>query len=192
MEVDFMVLKGLFLSSILFLYSCRESNTKFDWYNVENLILENKNGIIVKDKQPFTGKIFALDDAGDTVQILGYKNGLEHGTWRKFYTPKHLEELRYFENGIKVDTLKKWWPDGKLQLLCCFKNGEYEGALQEWNEQGQLVKEMHYHQGKEDGSQKVFYDNGKIKSNYVIKDGKRIGLLGTKNCVNVSDSIFKK
>jgi hypothetical protein len=35
-----------------------------------------------------------------------------------------------------------------------------------------------------------WYDNGKVKSNYRIIEGRRFGLLGTKNCINVSDSIF--
>ena len=37
---------------------------------------------------------------------------------------------------------------------------------------------------------KYFYNNGKVRSNYLVINGKRYGLLGTKNCVNVKDSIF--
>jgi antitoxin component YwqK of YwqJK toxin-antitoxin module len=48
----------------------------------------------------------------------------------------------------------------------------------------------HFKDGQEEGSQKLWYDNGKIRANYVIIKGKRYGLLGTKNCKNVSDSIF--
>jgi antitoxin component YwqK of YwqJK toxin-antitoxin module len=51
---------------------------------------------------------------------------------------------------------------------------------------------LNYQKGHEEGEQKWWYDNGKIKANYIIKDGRRYGLLGTKNCINVSDSIFKK
>jgi len=71
-----------------------------------------------------------------------------------------------------------------------FEDDEYEGTCREWNESGRLITEMNYHRGYESGSQKVWYDNGKIKSNYVMESGRRYGLLGTKNCVNVSDSIF--
>jgi antitoxin component YwqK of YwqJK toxin-antitoxin module len=51
---------------------------------------------------------------------------------------------------------------------------------------------MHYKKGYEEGLQQFYYDNGKVKANYFMKAGRRYGLLGTKNCVNVSDSIFKK
>jgi antitoxin component YwqK of YwqJK toxin-antitoxin module len=51
---------------------------------------------------------------------------------------------------------------------------------------------MNYKKGHEDGQQQWWYDNGKIKANYIIKNGRRYGLRGTKKCINVSDSIFKK
>ncbi|MCX6338150.1 MAG: toxin-antitoxin system YwqK family antitoxin, partial [Bacteroidetes bacterium] len=66
----------------------------------------------------------------------------------------------------------------------------YEGELSEWTFDGKLIHLAHYIDGQEEGSQKLWYDNGKIRANYVIIKGKRYGLLGTKNCKNVSDSIF--
>ena len=78
-----------------------------------------------------------------------------------------------------------------MQQHYLFSNDEYEGTCREWNEAGRLVKEMNYKAGYEAGSQRSWYDNGRIRANYVIEDGRRYGLLGTKNCVNVSDSIFK-
>jgi antitoxin component YwqK of YwqJK toxin-antitoxin module len=51
---------------------------------------------------------------------------------------------------------------------------------------------MTYRKGYEDGLQQQFYESGKVKANYMMLDGRRYGMLGTKNCVNVSDSIFKK
>ena len=49
---------------------------------------------------------------------------------------------------------------------------------------------MSYYKGYESGGQKVWYPNGLIKSNYIMKNGRRYGLLGTKNCINVKDSII--
>jgi len=51
---------------------------------------------------------------------------------------------------------------------------------------------MNYKNGYEDGRQEQYYDNGKVKANYIMMSGRRYGLLGTKNCVNVTDSVFKK
>ena len=68
----------------------------------------------------------------------------------------------------------------------------YEGEMKQWNVDEQLIHLANFKNGQEEGSQKLWYDNGKIRANYVIIKGKRYGLLGTKNCRNVSDSIIVK
>ena len=69
------------------------------------------------------------------------------------------------------------------------KNDIYHGTLKEWTKSGQIIKSLNYINGQEFGHQQLWYDNGEIRSNYIIKNNRRYGLLGTKNCVNVSDSI---
>ena len=53
-----------------------------------------------------------------------------------------------------------------------------------------LLRVSNYKNGYEHGQQKIWYPDGRIKSNYIIKNGRRYGLLGIKNCINVSDSII--
>ncbi|HTN18268.1 MAG TPA: hypothetical protein VL092_11340 [Chitinophagaceae bacterium] len=196
MAAVFTVRQVQFLSSLLlclFQVSCDTSfadTGRQSSYNAAFLQLENRNGVIYREGQVFSGIVYQLDAAsGDTMQLAGYRNGREHGTWKRFYAQEQVEEVRYFDNGIKTGTLTRWWPSGRRQFQCCFRRGEYDGLLQEWNERGQLIREMHYLDGHEEGPQKMFYDNGKVRSNYIVRDGKRTGLLGTKNCVNVSERI---
>ncbi len=152
-----------------------------------------QNGLLLLNNKPFSGKLFALfPTTNDTSSIENYLNGKEHGEWLRFYESKKLREKRYFVNGQKTGIYLTWWENGNKQMDYQFVNDEYEGTCREWNEKGMLNKEMNYKKGHEDGRQQWWYDNGKIKANYVIKDGRRYGLLGTKNCINVSDSIFKK
>jgi antitoxin component YwqK of YwqJK toxin-antitoxin module len=125
----------------------------------------------------------------DTASVIFHLNGLEHGEWRKYYPSGQLMEKRYFNKGVKVGVMKNWWENGQLQSEYHFNNGEYDGTCREWNVGGLLIREMNYENGYEQGSQKQWYDNGSYRSNYVIRDGRRYGLLGTKNCVNVSDSL---
>ena len=63
------------------------------------------------------------------------------------------------------------------------KDDEYNGSLKEWNRKGQIIKSFNYVNGYENGSQKLWFDNGEVRSNYVIKNNRRYGLLGTKNCI---------
>lgn len=149
------------------------------------------NGVVLLNDEPYTGTIYTLyPETGDTLRIVRYLLGKEHGIWKQFYPDNRLREQREFERGQKVGDLMAWYENGKKQLHYHFQNDEYEGTCQEWNADGQLVQEMNYHQGHEEGSQKMFYDNGKVRSNYIVSNGRRYGLLGTKNCVNVADSVF--
>ena len=77
-----------------------------------------------------------------------------------------------------IDRLESYIPDRPIpKVFRLVKNGK-------------LIEELNYLYGYENGSQKVWYLNGKIKSNYVIKNSRRFGLLGTKNCVNTSEEVF--
>jgi antitoxin component YwqK of YwqJK toxin-antitoxin module len=154
--------------------------------------LKSVNGTIYYDDKLFTGTAYSLfPGSKDTAEISSFNNGKEHGTWRRFYESGLKKAQREFNNGNKTGEYLTWWENGKQQLHYQFNNDEYEGVCREWNSEGLLVKEMNYKKGHEEGQQRWWYDNGKIKANYVISDGRRYGLLGTKNCVNVSDSIFK-
>ncbi|MDA9555611.1 toxin-antitoxin system YwqK family antitoxin [Pelobium sp.] len=152
-----------------------------------------KGGITYCNGAPFTGKLYQLNpNHKDTISMQEYKNGKEDGCWKQFDEHQKLTEIRYFKDGLKDGTYQSWWENGKPKAQYSFKNGEYDGVFKEWQPNGKLSKEMHYQNGYEVGSQKVWYDNGKIRSNYQMINGRRYGLLGTKNCVNVSDSLFKK
>jgi len=190
---------SIFLFLFIVILGCREPKSPKD-LTAPILIKVNSsenfqlvNDIKFLNGKAFTGQIFTLyRDSKDTLSIKFYLEGKEHGQWNKFYKNGQLSEKRCFENGKKVGEFIAWWPNGKKQLDYWFKNDEYEGTCKEWGENGVLMKEMNYSKGYENGSQKWWYENGKIRANYVIINGRRYGLLGTKNCTNVSDSIFKK
>ncbi|MEY4115012.1 MAG: hypothetical protein RLZ76_1705 [Bacteroidota bacterium] len=116
-------------------------------------------------------------------------NGLEEGEWRRYHENGMLKEKRFYRHGVKVGLLKTWWDNGQLQVLYRFKNGEYDGTCFEWNRNGVMTKKMHYTLGVESGEQRQWYDDGSVRSNYVMVRGRRFGLLGTKNCINVKDSL---
>jgi antitoxin component YwqK of YwqJK toxin-antitoxin module len=160
--------------------------------NISSINLKQVNGVMYLNDKLYSGIIFSLyPGTTDTAEITSYKNGKEHGEWKKFYEKGILKEKREFTNGMKTGEFIAWWENGKQRLHYLFINDEYDGTCREWNEDGLLIKEMNYKKGYEEGTQRCWYENGKIKANYIITGGRRYGLLGTKNCKNVSDSIFK-
>lgn len=191
MVADFMAQPAQFLIRVIFLFSfasCQEQQTRIEIIDFDQI--QEKNGIVYNNGTLFFGMALAKSNQGTTLFSQSYKNGKEDGVWKKFYDNGQLAEQRIFKNGKKSDSLIAFWPNGTKHLLYRFKDGEYEGTCSEWNQQGILIKEMNYQKGQETGSQKIFYDNGSIKANYKVINGRQYGLIGTKNCINVSDSIF--
>ena len=185
----------IFISIIVFI-SC---STKKENAVIMRLVSESdtnlnlNSGIVYYQKNLFSGSVFSLNEpTKDTAAIRNYLHGREDGIWKEYYPNKQLKSIRYFKNGKKIDVSNGYWENGERMYSYFFNDDEYDGVGREWNRKGLLIKEMNYVKGHEEGPQKMFYDNGKVRSNYIIKNGKRYGLLGTKNCINVSDSIFKK
>lgn len=174
------------------MYSANQETTieKLPMFNANQVTLKSTKGTWLQKGKPFTGVLFELSPQGDTIAYSGFLEGKEHGKWQSFYAPGMLSEERFYEHGLKAGTLKKWHENGQLQMHVQFSNGEYEGTLREWDANGLLIREANYEMGHEAGVQKAWYANGKIRSNYVIVKGRRYGLLGTKNCINVSDTFI--
>lgn len=109
---------------------------------------------------------------------------------KKYYSNNKLMEIREFRNNMKNGKQIAYWDNGNKRFEYIAKNDVSEGELKEWDFNGKLFHLAHYKNGQEEGVQKLWYENGKIRANYIILHGRRYGLLGTKNCKNVSDSIF--
>ena len=152
---------------------------------------KHQDTVFYKD-QFFTGFRFTLYPNGDTAILQSYFNGVEEGTQKKWYPNRQLQEERFFINGKKEGMHKGWWPDGKARIVFTANCDTYEGEFKEWYSNGLLQKHFHYKHGQEEGSQRLWWDNGTVRANYVIRDGKKYGLIGLKTCVNPYDSITKK
>jgi antitoxin component YwqK of YwqJK toxin-antitoxin module len=143
-------------------------------------------------QQFFTGIRYRLFANGDTEIVQRYFNGLEEGLQQKWYDSKQIEWKRFCINGKREGLQEGWWPDGSPKYIYTANNDLFEGELKEWNNAGLLYKQFHYVNGQEEGSQKMLWDNGTIRANYVVRNGKKYGLIGLKLCNNPYDSINKK
>jgi len=152
---------------------------------------KHQDTIFYKD-QFFTGFRYSLYPNNDTAVLDSYFNGVEEGFQKKWYPNHQLQEERFYINGKKEGTHKGWWPDGKEKFSFTAYSDKYEGEFKEWYSSGLLQKHFHYTNGREEGSQRLWWDNGSVRANYVIREGKKYGLIGLKTCVNPYDSITKK
>ncbi len=195
-------MKIILFFSIFFMWSCNLSKEKdfvaaktsqipkvFVSNTSKDLTFRSDTAFVFN--KPFDGFIYELDaNTNDLIASSGYINGLLSGVKKKWYNGYVPMEERYYLYGAKNGKQIVYWENGKKKFEFIAKNDAYEGELKEWNISGNLIHLANFKDGQEEGTQKMWYDNGKIRSNYVMRKGKRYGLLGTKNCVNVSDSIF--
>jgi antitoxin component YwqK of YwqJK toxin-antitoxin module len=177
---------GLFLGA-----HHHEESVSLPVFNEKEIRLKSSKGVWLDNGKPFTGILIGFSNFGDTTAISCFKNGLEDGEWRTFYDRNKLQSIRHYSRGRKVGALTKWHENGQLSIKANFVDDEYNGVLQEWDTDGQLLRALTYVNGHEVGQQRAWYPNGKVRSNYTVIDGRRYGLLGTKHCINVSDSISR-
>lgn len=186
------------IGGLLFLFSCKKtiSNALIKKEIPASYILKHtasyKGDTVYVKGSKFSGFLYeCYPKTMDTFLIQSYYNGLREGVSKKWYRNNDLMELRCFSEGKKNGLQVAYWNNGNKRFEYMAKNDAYKNEMREWNEKGMLIHLAHYNKnGQEEGVQKLWYSNGKTRANYVIINGKRFGLLGTKNCVNVSDSIF--
>jgi len=166
--------------------------------NIPNrFILKSDSGISIKNDvvyykdSLYSGFLFELNsECKDTLLLEGYLDGVQNGDCKKWYPNKQLKEERFYLDGKKNGKQVAYWENGNKRFEFTAVNDAYQDELKEWSIEGKLFHLAHFKNGQEEGVQKLWYENGKIRANYVIINGKRYGLLGTKNCKNVSDSVF--
>lgn len=191
----------LYTILLILINSCYQQTVKndkgFDDEKNKTYVLKSskditlQNGIVFLNKKKFSGVFYDLNTNGkDTLSIEEYNAGLLDGISKKWYSNKQLKEERFYLKGEKSGKQIAYWGNGNKKFEFIAKNDSYVGEMKEWNFESQLIHIANFKNGQEDGTQKLWYDNGKIRANYFIINGKRYGLLGTKNCVNVSDSVF--
>jgi antitoxin component YwqK of YwqJK toxin-antitoxin module len=185
------------ISLFLLVFVVKKSNPMISTKTAKNVPLvfvRNYELVMVQDtayykNQKFSGIEILRYSNGDTALIKPYFEGLEEGWIKKWHPNKVLAEKRFYLAGRKEGLHEAWWLNGKRKFSYQFDNDEFNGLVKEWYEHGGLFKEFHYKNGHEEGSQKLYWENGKARANYLIKNNRRYGLLGTKNCINVADSI---
>jgi antitoxin component YwqK of YwqJK toxin-antitoxin module len=181
-----------FVLPFLFFIACEpaaKTISKPMKYDASRTDIRTRGGITRIGQEPLSGIVYALGTNGDTELVIPYENGREHGMAKAFYPNGRLKEIRYFVHGKKEGRHYGWYENGARRYEYFFSADEYNGPYREWLPDGRLLLSLNFLAGHENGLQQTWFEDGTVKSNYIIKNGRRYGLLGTKNCVNVADSV---
>lgn len=151
-------------------------------------MLVNRGTILFYGSQLLSGSVFECGDRGDTLAIEHYIDGKLDGWSRTWYPNGRLCEERYFVNGQREGVHQGYWPRGTLKFRYHYKNDLMDGVAEEWFESRAQYSRMNYVEGHESGLQTVWRFDGGLFANYVVKNGRKYGLTGVKNCKNVWDT----
>jgi antitoxin component YwqK of YwqJK toxin-antitoxin module len=178
--------------TIVLCIACKQRTDNLMVYDAAKVEIKTKRGITSINTTPVTGVVFSLNSHGDTISVVGYREGRLHGMEKVLHTNGHVKSLRLYANGQKIGEHKGWFENGRQAFVYHFEDDLFEGNQLEWLENGQLYSDMNYRNGHESGLQRMWFADGTIKMNYIIKNNRRYGLLGTKNCVNSADSVLNR
>lgn len=145
--------------------------------------LERAAGGLLLNGQPFDGVLIERHDDGAVKERTGYRDGLRHGVVRAWHANGLPRFERTYVRGREHGTHLGWYADGSIHFEYSFVDGVHEGVQHEWFPSGRLLREFNYVEGHEDGRQVMWNRDGTIRANYVIRDGRRYGLIGSKGCV---------
>lgn len=175
----------------LIILGCSNSPGQVESYNIRQLDLKIINGVAYNRCILFTGNVYELTKAGDSVFSKSFKDGVEDGPQKTWYPNKKLQELRWYKDGKKTGINLAYWPNGRLRYKYRFINDMYEGVQFEWHFSGKAYSKKNYAAGHESGSQQSWNEDGTIRSNYEARNGRNYGNIGRKNCYSVyADSAF--
>lgn len=151
--------------------------------------LSRLNGLLSLDDAPFCGAVETTGAEGDLRARTSYRDGKLEGAHEVWCGSGGLREQRFYRAGRKHGTHRGWWEDGAARFVLGFQDGMNDGEHRVWARNGQLVELRNFDRGQETGPQRSWTATGKALANYVVRDGRRYGLLGAKPCYTVSDGV---
>lgn len=156
-----MVLRELLLSNILFVFILSGCQTMPERMNIIDPSISKEKGVYYWNGSAYTGVLEEFDETGNKSAEYQLINGQRNGISRF------------------------WWPGGYLKKEAQYQNGVYHGYVKVYYKEGQLRSWFNYDQGQESGKQQIWKKDGRMKANYEVINGRKYGLTGVKNCVNV-------
>lgn len=193
-------INGLLFLAVAFFLSCKQKNETIRIPKTVPSIYTlasdsgfhfNQDTLYWKTKK-YSGKQYFLYPNKDTAFVKSYLNGMLEGEQKQWYPNGVLAEKRLYISNKKEGEHQGWWDNEKPRYRYQFYNDDYHGEVLEWYYTGQFFKKFHYENGHEEGSERLWYENGTVRANYVIKKGKKYGLIGIKLCKNPYEKVTEK
>jgi hypothetical protein len=77
----------------------------------------------------------------------------------------------------------EYWPNGNVRRSVDYLGDVRHGEYRTWSIDGRPYEFKHFVDGREDGLQQAWDPDGKLYLNYVVKNGRRYGMVNAKPCL---------
>jgi hypothetical protein len=177
------------------LFSCHEKKAGGDAVavqipavrlNISNALLRVVNGVQYLGDSLFSGTIESFFPSGTPETSRSFYQGRQEGWSVTYYPNGNRADLRYYHLGEKDSVHTGWWENGQLRFRYHFSHGNYDGLSNEWYRSGKLLKEIVYVNGN-DVSGKGWRENGKPFMNFIMRNGRRYGLMNGQLCYSLKN-----
>lgn len=149
-------------------------------------LLQIRNGIYYVKGQLFSGYVQFFHGNGVVKAVQSVHEGKQEGwAYEYFENGKQLSK-RYYHLGEKDSVHTGWWDNGNTRFVYHFKNGVYNGSFEEYYYTGKPLKKISYYNGN-DSFGTGWRENGKIFMNYIMKDGRRYGVMNAQPCYSLKN-----
>ena len=133
----------------------------------EKSYIRKINGLVYApvSKLPYTGEVFELDETGNVIELVVYKDGLPDGEphYVEWYRNGQKKEERNFVIGDNDGYCNKWYKSGQKKEKQVWKSGKKHGIWTLWYANGQKEYEGNYIEGEKDGKWSFWYESGQKK-----------------------------
>lgn len=94
--------------------------------------------IVTHEGRPFTGELVDTDESGRVVGLTGYRDGIEDGPQREWFSDGRLQLEGQCDYGSAVGEWREWHANGKLAEHTVFDRWGDLRRRQRWDEDGVL------------------------------------------------------
>lgn len=168
--------------------SARVPRTTLDRHDAT---LRNDNGVWSRNGTRFTGFLSDRDPSTGERTETPIVDGRVHGVDRTWFANGQRMSERRFVNGREDGLHEGWYADGRRHFRYSYRDGVLEGHALEWYPNGASYRDFNYRAGHEQGPEKMWFPDGTLRANYVMLNGRRFGLPGSKGCTGSDSSIVR-
>jgi antitoxin component YwqK of YwqJK toxin-antitoxin module len=99
---------------------------------------------------------------GKKKMEISYRNGVEHGSVRSWFSNGALEMTCIYHKGKLDGEKSRWYQNGSLKCRTCWSLGVQDGKSETWLKSGRLRSLVSFKSGKLSGPAKWYHENGEL------------------------------